>query len=154
MADANKPVLSESTSHNDGRAGHAISVQLARATSSQLLGAEATQNPWADRIPRLTPQLPKLTVLLRGCPGFQGMRLGSTGMAREDTHIVLRTGGVEDPIVDHPGQPADYVHNDGTVWTWQARRWRPVGGDRDGERIAGRVVLRLYDLVTPTTDGA
>lgn len=69
------------------------------------------------------------------------------------TRIMLRktgreTGGPETdalnyPIVDHPGQPADYVHMDGTVWTWQARRWRPLGGGR---------YLRVYDLVEPATD--
>ncbi len=43
------------------------------------------------------------------------MRLSSIGMTTEDTRIVLRTGGVDDPIVDHhPGQPADYVHADET----------------------------------------
>ena len=54
------------------------------------------------------------------------------------TRIVLRTrqaGEADDPIVDHPGQPGDYVHPDGTVWTWE-ERWRIVGGDH----------LRLYDL--------
>ena len=58
--------------------------------------------------------------------------------------IVLRgaqIGLADDPIVDHPGQPADYTHTDGTVWTWQ-QRWRRVGG----------VHLRLYDLVAPGTD--
>jgi hypothetical protein len=66
------------------------------------------------------------------------------GMLTEDTHIVLRRNDVsqpDDPIVDHPGQPADYVHTDGTVWAWQDR-WRVVGG----------VHLRLYDLATRTAD--
>ena len=65
-------------------------------------------------------------------------------MTTPDTRIVLRIlgpGEVSDPIVDHPGQPADYVHTDGTVWTWQDR-WRIVGG----------VHLRMYDLVAPGTD--
>jgi hypothetical protein len=34
--------------------------------------------------------------------------------------IVLRGGQIgsaDDLIVDHPGQPADYIHTDGTVWT-------------------------------------
>lgn len=56
-----------------------------------------------------------------------------------DTRIVLRGGQIglpDDPIVDHLGQPADYTHTDGTVWTWQ-ERWRIVGG----------VPLRMYDLV-------
>ena len=58
--------------------------------------------------------------------------------------IVLRGAEIglpDDPILDHPGQPADYTHTDGTVWTWQ-QRWRRVG----------RVHLRLYDLVAPGTD--
>ncbi|HEX2322308.1 MAG TPA: hypothetical protein VHJ18_25280 [Streptosporangiaceae bacterium] len=41
----------------------------------------------------------------------------------------------DDPIVEHPDQPADYRHTD--VWTWH-QRWRVVGG----------VSLRLYDRVT------
>ena len=46
-------------------------------------------------------------------------------MATEDTRIVLRVltaaGDPGNPVVEHPGQPADYVHTDGTVWTWQAK---------------------------------
>jgi hypothetical protein len=72
-------------------------------------------------------------------------------MTAEDTRIVLRTGGGDDPIVDHPGQPADYVHSDGTVWTWLGR-WRLVGGVREGDRIVGRDLLRMYDLVMPSRD--
>ena len=72
-------------------------------------------------------------------------------MMTEDTHIVLRAAGVDDRIVDHPGQPEDYVHTDGTVWTWR-ERWRLTGGVRDGERLIGRVHLRVYDLVTPEAD--
>lgn len=59
-------------------------------------------------------------------------------MVTEDARVVLgghEAGEWNDPIVDHPGQPADYVHTDGTVWTWRDR-WRIVGG----------VHLRLYDL--------
>jgi hypothetical protein len=65
-------------------------------------------------------------------------------MTTPDTRIVLRVlaPGVSHPVVDHPGQPADYVHTDGTVWTWHDRRWRIVGG----------VLLRMYDLVAPGTD--
>jgi hypothetical protein len=71
----------------------------------------------------------------------------------EDTRIVLRTGGMNDPIVDHPGQPADYTHTDGTVWTWH-KGWRPVGGVRDdkGRRFAS-IHLRVYVLVTSDADG-
>jgi hypothetical protein len=65
----------------------------------------------------------------------------------ENTRIVLGTGGTNEPIVDHPGQPADYVHTDGTVWTWH-ERWRLVGGVQDDKgRIFGRIHLRVYDLV-------
>jgi hypothetical protein len=62
-------------------------------------------------------------------------------VATPDPRIVLRgaqIGLANDPIVDHPDQPADYTHMDGTVWTWR-QRWRIVGG----------VHLRLYDLVEP-----
>jgi hypothetical protein len=52
------------------------------------------------------------------------------GMTTPDSRIVLRGGQIglaNDPIVDHPGQPADYVHTHGTVWTcaWTrfARSW-------------------------------
>ena len=58
-----------------------------------------------------------------------------------DSRIVLRGHQIRlayDPIVDHPAQPADYVHEDGTIWTWQ-RRIRIVEGVR----------LRMYDLVEP-----
>ena len=57
----------------------------------------------------------------------------------EDIRIVLRgaqIGLAEDPIVTHHGQPDDYVHTDGTAWTW-LKRWRPVAG----------VNLRVYDMV-------
>jgi hypothetical protein len=38
-------------------------------------------------------------------------------MTMSDMRIVLRRGAShdDDPIVDHPGQPADYIHTDGTV---------------------------------------
>jgi hypothetical protein len=62
------------------------------------------------------------------------------------TSIVLRVlaavGDPSNPVVDHPGQPADYVHTDGAIWTWR-ERWRPLG---DGH------YLRVYDLVTPSTE--
>jgi hypothetical protein len=56
-----------------------------------------------------------------------------------DIRIVLRgaqIGLAEDPVVIHRGQPDDYVHTDGTVWTW-LKRWRLVAG----------VHLRMYDVV-------
>lgn len=57
----------------------------------------------------------------------------------EDMRIVLRgeqIGSAEDPIVVHRGQPGDYVHTDGTVWTW-LERWRRLAGTH----------LRMYDLI-------
>jgi len=78
--------------------------------------------------------------------GVRRRALGSIGMTTPDTRIVLRgleVGEEGDPIVDHPGQPADSVHTDGTVWTWQAKRWRPLGGGR---------YLRVYDLVEPSIE--
>ena len=70
--------------------------------------------------------------------------LGSADMGNPDSRIVLRghqIGLASDPIVDHAGQPADYIHTDGTVWTWQ-ERWRIVGGVR----------LRMYDRAEPDTN--
>jgi hypothetical protein len=72
-------------------------------------------------------------------------------MTTEDPRIVLRgsqIGLADDPIVDHPGQPAHYVHTDGTVWTWQ-QRWRVVGGVPVHNELGttGGAHLRLYDLV-------
>ncbi len=73
-------------------------------------------------------------------------------MTTPDTRIVLRghqIGLANDPIVDHPGQPADYVHTDGTVWTWEKQRWRIVGGVQDDKGwLVDRILLRLYDLVS------
>lgn len=46
--------------------------------------------------------------------------LGAVGMTTSDSGIALRsnrTGLATDLIVDHPGQPADYIHTNGTVWT-------------------------------------
>jgi hypothetical protein len=56
----------------------------------------------------------------------------------EDTRIVLRTGGINEPIVDHRRQPADYIHPfpDGPIWSWY-QEWRVAGGVR----------LRVYELV-------
>jgi hypothetical protein len=74
-------------------------------------------------------------------------------MTTADSRIVLRTGGADDLIVDHPGQPADYVHSDGTIWTWLGR-WRLVGGVREADRIVSGDHLRMYDLVLPSTPPA
>jgi hypothetical protein len=67
------------------------------------------------------------------------------------TSIMLRgaqIGLADDPIVDHPRQPADYTHTDGTIWTWR-KRWRLVGGVRDDKGFFHfRTHLRMYDLVT------
>jgi hypothetical protein len=64
--------------------------------------------------------------------------------------IVLlgRRAGAADLMVDHPRQPADYEHIDGTVWTWQ-RRWRLVGGFRDHKGRIFRIHIRAYDLAQP-----
>ncbi len=66
-------------------------------------------------------------------------------VATSDPRIVLfvlaAAGDPRNPIVDHAGQPADYVHTDGTVWMWKGR-WRPLGGRR---------YMRVYDLIP---DGA
>jgi hypothetical protein len=77
-------------------------------------------------------------------------KLSSVGMTADDTRIVLRFGG-DRVIADHPGQPADYVHDDGTVWTWHDR-WHLVGGVLDGQRIVGHTPLRAYDLATPSDE--
>ena len=53
------------------------------------------------------------------------------------------TGVLNDLIVDHPGQPADYVQTDGTVWTWR-HGWRPLGGGR---------YMRVYVLAAPRAEG-
>ena len=77
-------------------------------------------------------------------------------MTAPDTRIALRVlaaaGHPGNPVVDHPGQPAGYVHTDGTVWTWQAQRWQPVGGVQDDEGRRGSIHLRVYDLAVPGTD--
>jgi hypothetical protein len=72
-------------------------------------------------------------------------RTNVMGVVTEDVRIVLghQVGELNDPVVDHPGQPADYVHTDGTIWTWRDR-WRIVGG----------VHLRLYDVVTRSAKSA
>ena len=64
--------------------------------------------------------------------------------------IVLRLGAdrEDDLFVDHAGQPADYIHADGTVWTWR-QRWHLVGGFRDAEGPwYGRTHVRAYDRVS------
>jgi hypothetical protein len=56
----------------------------------------------------------------------------------QDVRIMLRSdlGREHDVTVDHPGQPEDYTHEDGTVWTWKGRVF-----------ILRGVRLRAYDLV-------
>ena len=81
-------------------------------------------------------------------PSQGGVKLGWTGMATEETRIVLRAptaaGDPGNPVVDHPGSLwTTYVHTDGTVWTWQAKRCRPLGASAH---------LRVYDLVMPSSD--
>jgi hypothetical protein len=71
-------------------------------------------------------------------------------MTTYDSRIILRAPNVtpgDELIVEHPGQPADYVHTDGTVWTWR-ERWRPVGGTPHRGGRVGALHLRVYDLVT------
>ncbi len=63
-------------------------------------------------------------------------------MTRIALRVLTAAGDPNNPIVDHPGQPADYVHTDGTVWTWQ-ERWRPLSGGH---------YLRVYDPVLPGTE--
>jgi hypothetical protein len=63
--------------------------------------------------------------------------------------IVLRLGASRDDdlFVDHPGQPADYTHTDGTVWTWH-QRWRLVSSFLDDQgQTFGRfhTHVRAYD---------
>lgn len=62
-------------------------------------------------------------------------------MAKLDPRIMLRIdkNRANDLIVDHPGQPADYAHSDGTTWTWLGRWHILRGGDH----------LRSYDLKLP-----
>lgn len=73
-------------------------------------------------------------------------------MTAEDMRIVLRlVGEADDLIVDHPRQPADYVHTDGKVWTWQ-EKWRLVGGRLESGRSVGATRLRLYNLLTRSTN--
>lgn len=84
------------------------------------------------------------------------MRLSSIGMTAEDTRIALRTrpeGRLVFVTVDHPEQPADYVHTNGTVWT-RHQRWQLIGGvpARDGLGMVSRIHLRAYGLVIPGTD--
>jgi hypothetical protein len=62
-------------------------------------------------------------------------------MIRTEPRIVLRgreVGEENDVTVDHPGQPADYVHKDGTVWRHQ---------DDQAYRNVDGVHLRVYDLL-------
>lgn len=66
--------------------------------------------------------------------------------------IVLRLGPSRDDdlTVDHPGQPGDYTHTDGTVWTWH-HRWRLVGGFPDDKGPAWsrfHTHVRAYDLAS------
>jgi aminoglycoside 6'-N-acetyltransferase len=72
-------------------------------------------------------------------PGDAPMAIYRLPGHEPETRIVLRAygaGEADGPVADHPGQPGDYVHPDGTVWTWK-ERWRIVSGTH----------LRLYDLV-------
>jgi hypothetical protein len=75
-----------------------------------------------------------------GSNGGPGQALGSLTVTTPDPRIVLhshQTGLADDPVVDHPRQPGDYIQPfpDGPVWIWQ-QEWRDVGGVR----------LRVYEL--------
>jgi hypothetical protein len=61
----------------------------------------------------------------------------------DDPRIVLRDPvGVADQVVEHPGQPGEYVDERGNwAHTDAAANWRRVGGAN----------LRIYDLIEPTT---
>lgn len=102
--------------------------------------ARGARQAWGE--PRCARVHSMILILMPGVP----MRLSSIGMRRE-TRIVLRIGD-DRPIVDHPGQPADYVHTDGTAWTWH-QRWHLIGGVHDGDQVVGQIRVRAYDLVTP-----
>jgi hypothetical protein len=61
----------------------------------------------------------------------------------DDPRIVLRDPvGIADQVVEHPGQPGQYVDQQGN-WeqTDPSANWRHVGDAN----------LRVYDLVEPTT---
>ena len=88
------------------------------------------------------------------------MRPKSSALRPGQAASLIDCDRAADPVVDHPGQPTDYTHTDGTVWTWK-HGWRLAGvvqdgvGQDDGERAFGRIHrhLRVYHLVTPGTDG-
>ena len=62
---------------------------------------------------------------------------------REDPRIVLRDPvGVADRIVEHPGQPGQYLDERGS--------WEQVDESASGRRD-GDAELRVYDLVEPAT---
>ena len=66
-----------------------------------------------------------------------------------DPRIILKAPGRPEQTVEHPGQPADYLHTDGTLWTW-LQRWRVVDGvPRGPGMITGGVHIRVYDPVSP-----
>lgn len=71
----------------------------------------------------------------------------------EDSRIILRgvraADGSGDLMVDHPEQPADYRHMDGTLWTWNGR-WRLIGGTRVKGGFVGATHVRAYDPATST----
>jgi hypothetical protein len=78
------------------------------------------------------------------CPPTEVSALASSDM---DTRIILhRPGGTDDQVVDHPEQPADYFHADGSRWTW-LERWRLVGGTPYGPGTIGATHVRVYDPV-------
>lgn len=110
--------------------------------------------PIAAQSAEFTPLCSQRSTTSEGTEAL-GAAISLASMTETETRIVLYdfTGGeLIDLIVDHPGQPADYIHTDGTLWTWR-ERLRPIGGviDESGGRRGG-THLRVYDLVTPSTD--
>ena len=74
--------------------------------------------------------------------------LGPLVVTTPDPRIVLRGDQMAWPTIRSgitPRQPADYIHTDGTVWTWQ-QRWRLSGP------VHQHLHMRVYDLVAPGTD--
>ena len=71
-------------------------------------------------------------------------------MTAPDSRIVLLgspIGLADDLIVDHPRQPADYTHMDGTVWTWN----RDGGSSAASRMTQGAHSLASIPTFVPTT---
>ena len=65
----------------------------------------------------------------------------------DDMRIILhRPGGTDDQVVEHPEQPEDYIHANGSRWTWVGR-WRVVGGTPHRGGTVGGTHIRVHDPV-------